>query len=291
MNEWRGSPGSATLLGALPPRCSDRGARGRTASPEAVAPLPAPSRWLLLRGLGRERSHWFAFPPLLERGLGVSALAVDLPGSGERRHEPGPRTIEGIASDLARRLSAREPGPPWGVLGISLGGMVALSLAAQWRAGISHLVVINTSSRLSPAHRRLRPLACLALARAVSSADPLARERRIYSLATNAPAAAVARWARDAAELARRAPPRRTTLATQLLAAAAFTAPARLAQPLLVLGSLRDRWVSPSCSAALARRLGAPLRCHPSAGHDLPLEDPDWVIEQMRAWLRGEARA
>lgn len=242
-----------------------------------------------MRGLGRERGHWFEFPQLLERALGAAAVSVDLPGTGERRHDIRPRCIEAIAGELRELLRAQGTELPWGVIGISLGGMVALSLAEQWPAGISHAVLINSSSRLSFGHDRLLPGAWLALLRCVLTVDAEARERQIYSLTTNASATEIARWARQAAELSRRAPVRGRALALQLLAAAAFHPPARITQPALILCGGRDRLVAPSCSAALARRLGASHRCHPSAGHDLPLEDPGWVIEQVRGWLVGAA--
>ena len=51
--------------------------------------------------------------------------------------------------------------------------------------------------------------------------------------------------------------------------------------PLTVLASNGDRLCSPIASRRLAARLGAPLHVHPTAGHDLPLDDPDWVIARM----------
>lgn len=264
--------------------------------PASPSPAGAPARWLLLRGLGRQRGHWFEFPRLLEAALGVEALALDLPGSGTRRHERSPGSIPAIARALLAKLQDSTPATPGnpaaselphGVIGISLGAMVALSLAEQWPSAISHVVVINTSSRLSFGHQRLRPRAALALLRAscLGAGEVEARERLLYALTTSGSEPDIARWARDAAQLAERAPPRRRTLLAQLLAAGTFRAPDRLEQPLLVLSGARDRLVSPGCSSALARRLGGAQRCHPTAGHDLPLEQPRWVIEQLRGWL------
>ena len=72
----------------------------------------------------------------------------------------------------------------------------------------------------------------------------------------------------------------------QLLAAARFRAPARAPQrPVLVLTSRGDRLVHTSCSEALARAWGSPLARHPGAGHDLPLDAPDWVVAQVRQWV------
>jgi hypothetical protein len=35
---------------------------------------------------------------------------------------------------------------------------------------------------------------------------------------------------------------------------------------------------------ALAGAWGAALRVHPTAGHDLPLDDGGWVAEQISTW-------
>jgi len=37
------------------------------------------------------------------------------------------------------------------------------------------------------------------------------------------------------------------------------------------------------CSNALAERFNCSLDVHPNAGHDLPLDAPDWVIQQFAA--------
>jgi pimeloyl-ACP methyl ester carboxylesterase len=63
--------------------------------------------------------------------------------------------------------------------------------------------------------------------------------------------------------------------------------------PLLLLASEQDGLVDVRCSLAVAQRWGCPLRLHPWAGHDLPLDDPDWVIAQVASWqpARGGDRA
>jgi predicted alpha/beta hydrolase family esterase len=48
-----------------------------------------------------------------------------------------------------------------------------------------------------------------------------------------------------------------------------------------VLASRDDKMVSPKCSEDIARYYNANLIEHPSAGHDLTLDDPSWVTEQI----------
>lgn len=264
------------MLGRLETACLSTSVANRPAS--------APTRWLLLRGLGRERRHWFDFPEVLAARLGVEVRCIDLPGMGERQSERVPYSIHQIARNVRWQFAAEHPERFWGVLGISLGGMVAVSLASQWQRGVSHLVVINSSSRRSLPHERLRPRAVAHLLRAAVARNVEDRERRIYALTTNAAGPRVASWVLRAAELGRESPAPLGALACQLLAAARFDT-SLVTQPALVLSGAKDRLVSPVCSSALARALGAEHHSHPSAGHDLPLEEPDWVIEQMRSWL------
>ena len=54
---------------------------------------------------------------------------------------------------------------------------------------------------------------------------------------------------------------------------------------LLVLASAADALVDPRCSQRVAQAWGCVLRTHPSAGHDLPLDDGEWVVREVSAWL------
>ena len=38
------------------------------------------------------------------------------------------------------------------------------------------------------------------------------------------------------------------------------------------------------CSLRLASSWAVPLILHLHAGHDLPLDDPEWVIDQIQRW-------
>jgi hypothetical protein len=53
----------------------------------------------------------------------------------------------------------------------------------------------------------------------------------------------------------------------------------------LLLRSLQDRLVNPVCSERMAEQWDWPVRTHPEAGHDLPLDDADWVIKQIQDWI------
>ena len=49
----------------------------------------------------------------------------------------------------------------------------------------------------------------------------------------------------------------------------------------LILSSAKDKLVSSKCSKALAEAMSAPQEIHPTAGHDLTLDDPTWVAQKI----------
>lgn len=180
--------------------------------------------------------------------------------------------------------------PAW-LLGLSLGGMIAQEWLRAFPQQVAGAVLVNTSAGgLAPPWRRVRPAAAWQIAAAMATTDPLARERRIHALTSNHPERAdgvVPAWA----AVAQRHPVRRASVVRQLLAAARFRpADSPPAVPILVLTSQRDRLVHPDCSRALAARLHATLHEHSTAGHDLPLDEPDWVVDRIRGWLAAPSR-
>jgi pimeloyl-ACP methyl ester carboxylesterase len=162
--------------------------------------------------------------------------------------------------------------------------MIAFEWQRRYPEEILGAVLINTSMRPhNPLFQRLRPACYLPLLGALGS--PLSvRERLIYRLTCGgepAPAGLLAHWCR----IQRECPVSRVNFLRQLWAAARYsTRDAGPRRPLLLLSGQGDRLVRPACSLTLARRWQVPLVVHPGAGHDLPLEDPDWVVRQIQAF-------
>ncbi len=254
-------------------------------------PARAPDRWLLLRGLAREASHWHDFPGVLAEALGLELSAVtclDLPGTGTERDRPAPTDVAATTADLRRRWPSSGGGAAAGVLGISLGAMVALDWTARHADDFVAVVLVNGSAgRLSQPWRRLRPGA-LPLALRIAVSRDLRRREELILRMTTARLAGGRRQEilRTRVEIASRRPISVRSCARQLVAAHRF----RLrgggrAVPGLVLGSDGDRMVDPRCSKALARAIGMEIEMHPWGGHDLPLDDPRWVAARIAGWL------
>jgi len=244
------------------------------------------STWILLRGLTRESRHWGRFPDTLRAACGDAAVhAIDLPGNGSLCRLASPWRVADMAQNCHVQLRARGIAPPYHVLAMSLGAMVAVEWARQYPEEIAGCVLINTSLRpFSPFHHRLRTRNYALLVRLLLGAEAAFRERVILRLTSNRAEnpEKVAEWA----DYARQNPVSAGNALRQLVAAARYTAPsAKPLAPVLILTSRNDRLVDSRCSHRLAERWGASFAEHPTAGHDLPLDDGPWVAAQVRRWL------
>jgi len=246
--------------------------------------------WLLLRGLTREARHWGPFPAALsDRFPRMPIVAIDLPGNGERHAERSPLDVAGMALACRQRAQTLGLQPPFGVLAMSLGAMATAERARARPQDFACAVLVGTSLRpFSSAQRRLRPSAWTGLLRAAIARDPVQQEREVWQITSRRPDHEREAIAQAWAEFRRDRPVTTGNALRQLWAAARYRAPqAAPAVPLLLLCGAGDRLVHPGCSNAIAREWGAPLRTHPWAGHDVPLDDPGWVADAVAAWVRS----
>ena len=245
-------------------------------------------QWILLRGLTRESAHWGEFADRFQLALpGDKMLALDLPGNGLLHKAQSPLSVHEMVLACRQELALRAITPPYHLLAMSLGAMVAAEWARAAPGEVAGCVLINTSMRpFSPFYHRLhwRNLApLLQLALQWRSAD--AAERIVLHITSNRAndhRTELEQWAC----VRRQRPVSARNALRQLLAAARYQASVRApVAPILLLGSLNDQLVSSQCSQAIAEAWGRPLHLHPFAGHDLPLDDLQWVIDQVLRWV------
>lgn len=245
------------------------------------------STWIFLRGWSRDARHWGQFPAQFQAAIPAArVLALDLPGCGALHDMPSPDTVGGMMEQTRERVLARGAKGPYCLLGLSLGAMVCVDWAAAHPGEVAACALLSASLRpFSPFFERLRPQNYLALLKLVLfERDPATREATILRL-TSSNVDDATQLAATWAEFARERPVSRRTVIRQLAAAARYRAPKGIPSvPLLVLAGGGDRLVSPRCSEALARRWSAPVAVHPSAGHDLTLDDGPWVAGRVKAW-------
>ncbi|OHC64558.1 MAG: hydrolase [Rhodocyclales bacterium GWA2_65_20] len=246
------------------------------------------STWIFLRGLTRESRHWGDFPAAFRGEIpAADIVALDLPGNGRLHRMRSPTSVAAMAEYCRAELLAQGIRPPYRLLAMSLGAMVAVAWATKHPEEIAGCVLINTSLRpFSPFYSRLRPgnyAALLGLALPGGNAD--ATERTILRLTSKLAGqrtqivAAWSAWRREH-------PVSHANALRQLLAASRYRAPARKpAVPMLILAGAADTLVDPRCSQQLARLWQTDFAEHPGAGHDIPLDDGAWVVRQVRDWL------
>lgn len=238
--------------------------------------------WLLLRGLLREQEHWGDFPAQLQHRLpNTHIITLDTPGNGLKYREQSPLSISKMVDALrSQYVSTRSHHStyPLNILALSMGGMIATNWMQRFPHEISKSVLINTSLKsFNPFYHRLRPSNYLKLLNFIyQSHDD--RENVILKLTTNNPHQrhnALSHWQ----NIAKSRPVSKLNIIRQLVAAARFK-PTEQAptQPVLLLNSLNDRVVNSVCSNNIACTWKKPLITHPTAGHDIPLDDPEWLV-------------
>ena len=237
---------------------------------------------VLLHGLGSSGDDW---PHQLAALEDYRVLTVDLPGHHRSARPAGGLSIPAMAEALDGLL-ARLAIDRAHIVGLSLGGCVALALALHAPARVRSLVVINAFARLRPAGVR-----------------GFARGAGRVLLALAAPmralAASVAREAfprpehahlREAVTARLAANVRRHYLGC-LRALMRFDVRARLRDircPTLIVAGADDATVPLAAKELLAAAIaGARLHVVPGSGHVTPYDDPAALNALLVAHLRA----
>jgi pimeloyl-ACP methyl ester carboxylesterase len=232
---------------------------------------------VFIHGAGEDGRIWDRQVAAL--GASHRVLAVDLPGRGPRRAEPALDTHAANARDVVARMDragiARAV-----VVGHSMGGGVALTLALEHPGRLAGLVLVVSGARLKMHPDFLDKARRRAEDPAAPAEPPVPLERTV---APGTPPA-VLDWL---AERAMTAPP--ATVYADFRANNAFDVMDRLPAitiPTLVLGATEDRMAPPKFSEFMAERIpGAELVILPSAGHYPQVEQEALFNQALQAFL------
>jgi 3-oxoadipate enol-lactonase len=108
---------------------------------------------VIIGGLALDVSEYGAFlPPLAAH---ATSIVFDNRGAGRTSKPPGPYYIEQMADDAAG-LMAYLHLEKADVLGISMGGRIALALTLKYPQKVARLVLVSTSARVRQRRRRTR---------------------------------------------------------------------------------------------------------------------------------------
>jgi len=243
--------------------------------------------WVLLRGLVRGVGHWSDFPEKIKRAFPEDRFEfLEIPGNGALYQKESPTRIDEAVESLRRQSQFIQEGKKIHLLAISLGAMVATAWADQHPQEVEQLVLINSSSaRHSKFYERLKPqnyprmLNLLAGFKSRFSIQEI--EKQILQMTSNSSERrdfALPLWTRESTAH----PVTAVNFFRQLWAAKSYTFPSEAPVPTTILASENDRFVDVSCSKNLAKAWRCPIYTHPWAGHDLPLDDGEWVIAQIK---------
>ena len=238
----------------------------------------------LIRGLIREHAHWGNFIDHLTKCFPGSLITtLDIPGAGIYYNSPSPASIKEMLEQMHRDYlkHCKENEEPI-LVAISLGGMIAVEWLGAHPRDFSYGILINTSfGDFSPVYQRLMPSAFKHLVK-VFALKGREKESHILKLVTNNRdvfAETLDLWD----DIQSKRPVSTANTLKQLMAGATFrvgnfTPPIKLQ----IIASTKDRMVNVECSRTIARKWKLPIVEHPTGGHDLTVDDPEWVALRIK---------
>ncbi len=244
---------------------------------------------IALRGLIRGKRHWGQYIEAIESDLpGVKILTYDIPGNGTRYQEKSPTTIDQYVDDLrAQMIKDITPNTEVHIFAMSLGAMIGSRWVERYPEDFNSAIFANTSFKgISPFYERFRPEAMAKLVQILLSPGAFRKEKNIIELISNEEEERKKELYDHWKNLQVNNPVSYANAFRQIWAAKKFApSKAKPAVPVLLIASENDRLCSYKCSEAIAKEWNAELRIHPSAGHELAFDAPDWTKEQIEQWL------
>ncbi|MCQ1059109.1 alpha/beta hydrolase [Photobacterium sp. ZSDE20] len=250
---------------------------------------------LLIRGLLREARHWGIFTEKLKAAFPQrEIIAFDIAGNGSRHNEQSATHISDMVDDLHTQLTnyqaqsaqttrAQMEKGDIDIIAISMGGMIALEWMQKFPQSIHSAILINASlSNYSPFTNRLKWQQYSNILRYFFLSEAK-REALIFNMTTHLSSTEIIdSWV----DWRHTNPVSASNALRQLYAASRYQYHGNPASQTLLIGSQNDALVDISCSKVLTKTWHIPLLIHPTAGHDLPTDDPDWLIDKVRLFYQ-----
>lgn len=243
-----------------------------------------PQKIVLIRGLGREARHWGQTIDELKKTFpDAEILTPDLPGAGILNQVKVPHGVPKFIPILKEQVSLN-PDEENLVVGLSLGGMCVIEWVKQFPMDFKAAVVMNTSlGDVSMPWMRFRP-SFIPQMFAVTQKDAKTFEREVLKFVSNNPKV----WDENvelALRLHQERPMSFKALIDQIVSGAIYRSKINVFPiPLLVMASIKDHLVNVDCSIKISEKFKADIVYHPWGGHEISMDDPQWVSEEMRSW-------
>jgi pimeloyl-ACP methyl ester carboxylesterase len=176
---------------------------------------------------------------------------------------------------------------PLRLIALSMGGMIAIDWMMRYPDEVDAAVLINTSARpLSPFYHRLRWTIYPHVIKMIFRSS-LQKESDILTLTSNRHShnsKLLATWQQWQQEN----PVSTVSARNQFLAALKFSVTSKPKQPVLIVASRADRLVDYRCSLKLAQTWQTNYMEHDTAGHDLSLDEPEWLANIIKQWFNSD---
>lgn len=273
---------------------------GRRIAYDDVTPTDPKGSIVLLPGAESNRLTWYK--QLHVFGRVFRTIAMDYRDTGDSDPASESYTVADLADDAAGVLTALAIERAH-IVGISLGGYVALQMALVHPERVAKLVLVSTSAAYVPAGTQMQQMLTLPQQRTHDMPDEQDEEYRQESQQDNermqqllamvtAPgyfANHPDEWKRMA-EWTRYRPMRQEALLHQLQACRSFNVSAQLKElqvhVLVVHGELDPR-VDPEYGRFVAQQIkGARLLLYPNTGHLVPIERAEEFNRDVLAFLQ-----
>ncbi len=238
------------------------------------------NRWIFLRGLTRGNIHWGDFQQIFKKHCPDAEMEfLEIPGNGLRSDESTPVSVEKLILSLRTNSVFVKSNQPFNICGISLGGMAAMKWAEMFPNEVTTISVINTSlSQYSAFYKRLRPDNYEILLKTLFLTNTYEQEENILRITSN-DFENKKYFIKKFAEFALNHQVTKLNFLRQLILAKNIYIESIPLIPFKIISSKNDRLVDSSCSDVIALKLGGVHFVHPTAGHDLPLDEPEWLSE------------
>jgi pimeloyl-ACP methyl ester carboxylesterase len=239
---------------------------------------------VLLRGLGRWSEHWLGFEKLLA-AKGIRVITIDNRGFGKSSGVKinWNQTIDEFADDVAHVISREAPSGAH-VIGVSLGGMIALSLAAMKPQVVASLMLVNSSVAAAQLSR-ISGRAIMAIGSILVGSKHGYERLAKTLLGPETPNEKSAQMAGAWAAIDAGTRPAYSNFWAQLMAARKFgglTEMASVSCPVTVVKSEKDLFVDPANSEFIHKHVkGSVILNHATAGHELGFDDPEWLANAI----------
>lgn len=243
----------------------------------------------LLRGLVREKKHWDWFKGYLQDAFpSANIILLEIPGVGESFDLTSPDNFTDMIKFMRdNSLSYIDDKNENILIAMSLGGMIARVWLDQYKTDFSKLILINTSFKgITPLFQRLRPLSILRFIRIFFTPSIRSREKLILAMVSNNKSQReklLDGWI----DIQEKRPVKRNSFINQIKAA--LTSKVDISVPsnvkILILAGKKDKLCNYKSSIKLNQAWGGDILIHETAGHDLPIDDPRWLVQTIKKWI------